>query len=76
MSEHRNNDPQEGLTPEQQEQVAQALTRAQTAIGRVTKGGLFGLILRGLFGSVTRRLRLSGRKVVFPLISAVSTMKF
>ena len=65
MVEHENNDPQEGLTPEQQEQVEQALTRARTVIGRVTKGGLVGLILRGVFRSFTRRLRFSGRKVVF-----------
>ena len=53
------------LTPEQREQIAQATTRARSALGRVTRGGVILWILRGLFGSVTRRLRFTGRRLKF-----------
>jgi hypothetical protein len=58
-------EPQKDLTPEQREQVEQALSRGRAALKGVTRAGILGLIFRGLFGSMFRRLRFGGRKLMF-----------
>ncbi len=50
------------LTPEQQEQVAAALERAQSQLGRFAKLGCLGLLARMLFGWI-RLPRLGTKKV-------------
>jgi hypothetical protein len=56
---------------QQQEQVEQALARARAALGSATRVGCLGLIVGGIWQSVTRRLRFSKRKAVLLLIGVV-----
>ncbi len=58
-------DPRESLTPEQQEQVNQALTTARAALRGVSRLGLLGLAARGAVKSVVRFPRIRGRKLAF-----------
>ena len=57
--------PPDGLTAEQQEQVQQALTRAKTAFKGVSRAGILGLLVRGMFKRLFRLPRFSKRKIAF-----------
>lgn len=51
-------------TPEEQQQIDEAMTRARTALSGVSRIGLVGMALRGIFRSVFRMPRIGRRKVV------------
>jgi hypothetical protein len=61
-------EPPEGLSPEQREQVEQAMAQARAAFGNVSRVGCLGLLFRGIFGSPFRRLRRGRRKLVYLVI--------
>lgn len=63
--ERRQDESHDAITPEQRAQLEQATTRARSALGKVTRVGVLGWILRGIFGSFPRRLRVGRRKLVF-----------
>jgi len=51
-------------TPEEQQQIDEAMSRARSAVKGVARVGLVGMALRGLFRSVFRLPRIGRRKVV------------
>ena len=62
MPTDNNDQDQPELTPEQQEQIEQALARARTAFTGISKVGCLGLIFRGFAGSFLRLPRFTARR--------------
>ncbi len=71
-------EPHQELTPEQQQQMEEALAKGRAALQNVSKIGCLGMMVRGIFGSIFRFPRLRFKKLLFfgigLLIAALSIL--